>query len=312
MNGADPTKQATDVHEVCGTGLGSIAMSYNEHGDSSDSDSESLPLQKKACISVAQSLTASAVLGIDQKMNQVLQTGSELIPVLCLQGHREACHALPTSTDQSHMLNSNGQIIESNGAVPQKNLDIVLHTNPGNRVHGGIECHGEIVPISKHHNHGDISRGKERVSISLVSDSSNEDVLRDFYYIHQSIVYKNAHTDFSLANIGEYDCCRYCTGNCLESPLPCACACARVNCGEYAYTTYGCLRGSLIEQELGRKQQNSKSPSCGIQPSERCFIKECWEKCGCTQQCGNRVVQRGIFHRLQVLYNFPILDSCRL
>lgn len=285
-------------------------MSYNEHGDSSDSDSESLPQQDKACVSVAQTLTASAVLGSNQKTNQVLQMGGELIPVLCLQagqGNHEAHHALPTSTDHFHMSNSNGHIIESNGEVLQKNLDVVLHTNPDNREHGGIECHGKIVPISRHHDHGDISRGKERVAISLVSDLGDEDVPRDFYYIHQSVVYKNAHTDFSLANIGEDDCCRNCTGNCLESPLPCACA--KVNCGEYAYTTYGCLRGSFMDQELGRKQQNSNSPSSGIWPSERCFIKECWEKCGCTQQCGNRVVQRGICHRLQVLYNFPTLDS---
>ncbi|WVZ81478.1 hypothetical protein U9M48_028852 [Paspalum notatum var. saurae] len=32
----------------------------------------------------------------------------------------------------------------------------------------------------------------------------------------------------------------------------------------------------------------------------RKFIKECWSKCGCSMQCGNRVVQRGIACNLQV------------
>uniref|UniRef100_A0A453D1I8 SET domain-containing protein n=1 Tax=Aegilops tauschii subsp. strangulata TaxID=200361 RepID=A0A453D1I8_AEGTS len=32
----------------------------------------------------------------------------------------------------------------------------------------------------------------------------------------------------------------------------------------------------------------------------RKFIKECWSKCGCARNCGNRVVQRGISRHLQV------------
>ncbi|KEH42259.1 SUVR2 histone-lysine N-methyltransferase [Medicago truncatula] len=32
----------------------------------------------------------------------------------------------------------------------------------------------------------------------------------------------------------------------------------------------------------------------------RKFIKECWRKCGCDMQCGNRVVQRGLSRKLQV------------
>ncbi|KAG8043756.1 hypothetical protein GUJ93_ZPchr0458g22336 [Zizania palustris] len=34
----------------------------------------------------------------------------------------------------------------------------------------------------------------------------------------------------------------------------------------------------------------------------RKFIKECWSKCGCNMQCGNRVVQRGITCNLQVFF----------
>ncbi|TQD79766.1 hypothetical protein C1H46_034690 [Malus baccata] len=32
----------------------------------------------------------------------------------------------------------------------------------------------------------------------------------------------------------------------------------------------------------------------------RQFIKECWSKCGCHRQCGNRVVQRGLNWKLQM------------
>ncbi|XP_060667287.1 probable inactive histone-lysine N-methyltransferase SUVR1 isoform X3 [Ziziphus jujuba] len=35
---------------------------------------------------------------------------------------------------------------------------------------------------------------------------------------------------------------------------------------------------------------------------KRKFIKECWSKCGCSKQCGNRVVQRGITCNLQVYF----------
>lgn len=36
--------------------------------------------------------------------------------------------------------------------------------------------------------------------------------------------------------------------------------------------------------------------------SRRKFIKECWSKCGCVMQCGNRVVQRGLNCKLQVFF----------
>ncbi|KAL6577210.1 Histone-lysine N-methyltransferase suvr4 [Orobanche minor] len=37
----------------------------------------------------------------------------------------------------------------------------------------------------------------------------------------------------------------------------------------------------------------------------RRFIKECWYKCGCGMNCGNRVVQRGITAKLQVFIMTP-------
>ncbi|KAL3682884.1 hypothetical protein R1sor_000906 [Riccia sorocarpa] len=32
------------------------------------------------------------------------------------------------------------------------------------------------------------------------------------------------------------------------------------------------------------------------------FIKECWHKCGCSMGCGNRFIQRGITHKLQIFF----------
>ncbi|KAK3158479.1 hypothetical protein QOZ80_2AG0137770 [Eleusine coracana subsp. coracana] len=52
--------------------------------------------------------------------------------------------------------------------------------------------------------------------------------------------------------------------------------------------------------------RNSDSPKAKVNPDPckghliRKFIKECWRKCGCTRNCGNRVVQRGITCSLQV------------
>jgi hypothetical protein len=51
--------------------------------------------------------------------------------------------------------------------------------------------------------------------------------------------------------------------------------------------------------------QNFDSPKAKMNPDPckghliRKFIKECWRKCGCTRNCGNRVVQRGITCSLQ-------------
>ncbi|KAH8952437.1 hypothetical protein BDL97_09G085200 [Sphagnum fallax] len=164
----------------------------------------------------------------------------------------------------------------------------------------------------------DLSRGSEQIPIS-VEEFARSRLPRDFLYVSQSIVYQNAYIRFSLARIADEDCCKDCSGNCLASRYPCACA--RQSGGEYAYSLQGTLRKRFMEQEKQRRRAPVSSLSfcqAGQCPNERLkgetnlepckghtqrhFIKECWEKCGCDKSCSNRVVQRGINCKLQVFW----------
>ncbi|XP_010549653.1 PREDICTED: histone-lysine N-methyltransferase SUVR4 isoform X2 [Tarenaya hassleriana] len=164
-------------------------------------------------------------------------------------------------------------------------------------------------------NIGDISKGTEKVAISLVDEVGNEDV-PSFTYIPQNIVYQNAYVHISLARISDEDCCGSCEGDCLSAMVPCSCA--RETGGEYAYTKDALLKEEFLDTCIRMKKEPEKFEHtyCQDCPLERdaneekpgkCnghlirkFIKECWRKCGCHMLCGNRVVQRGIRCRLQV------------
>ncbi|XP_031283856.1 histone-lysine N-methyltransferase SUVR4-like isoform X2 [Pistacia vera] len=161
----------------------------------------------------------------------------------------------------------------------------------------------------------DITKGAENVKISLVDDTGNEN-LPKFTYIPHNIVYQNAYVHISLARIADEDCCSSCSGDCLSFSIPCACA--RETGGEFAYTPQGLLKEEFLracmQMEKGPLEQHLVyCQDCPIERSknehfpEKCkghivrkFIKECWRKCGCSMQCGNRVVQRGITCKLQV------------
>lgn len=161
----------------------------------------------------------------------------------------------------------------------------------------------------------DITKGEERVRISLVNDRSS-DYPPLFYYIPQNIVFQNAIVSISLSQVGEDDCCSTCFGDCLSSSIRCACA-AKTG-GEFAYTLEGVVKEEFLEECISmiRDSQQRSLFHCKDCPLERprkddiaepCkghlkrkFIKECWSKCGCGKQCGNRIVQRGITWNLQV------------
>ncbi|XP_060966279.1 histone-lysine N-methyltransferase SUVR4 isoform X2 [Cannabis sativa] len=163
----------------------------------------------------------------------------------------------------------------------------------------------------------DISKGTEKVGISLLDEIGNERIPK-FNYIPQSIIYQNANINISLARIVDEDCCSSCSGDCLSSSLPCACACETG--GEFAYTPQGLLKEKFLKACIDMKEQPEDHhfvycTDCPIERSrnddkfEKCkghlvrkFIKECWRKCGCDMKCGNRVVQRGISRRLQVFF----------
>ncbi|KAI3949258.1 hypothetical protein MKW92_053555 [Papaver armeniacum] len=172
-----------------------------------------------------------------------------------------------------------------------------------------------LVVIRPSHDVNDISKGNENLPISTVNEVSSAPYPPLFYYISKNTIFRSAHVNCSLSRIGDEDCCINCFGDCVSSSIPCACA--RVTGGDFAYTLDGLLRENFLDEciSVNRDPQNHLI-YCKSCPLERCkdgdmpgpckghlmrkFIKECWSKCGCNKQCGNRVVQRGLSCNLQV------------
>ncbi|KAB1202900.1 Histone-lysine N-methyltransferase SUVR4 [Morella rubra] len=188
----------------------------------------------------------------------------------------------------------------------QKGADCSGHTNSSDFVHGEKRPFREIL---------DISKGSEKVRIPLVYEIGKER-LPEFNYIPHNIIYQSGNVNISLARIVDEDCCSGCSGDCLSSSIPCACA--RETGGEFAYTPHGPLKEEFLSSCMSMRQepQEHNLVFCQDCPQERTknkympeqckghlvrkFIKECWRKCGCDMQCGNRTVQRGITCKLQV------------
>ncbi|KAI3987590.1 hypothetical protein MKX01_021502 [Papaver californicum] len=172
-----------------------------------------------------------------------------------------------------------------------------------------------LVVIRPCHDVNDISKGQENLPIPAVNEVSSAPYPPLFYYISKNTIFRSAHVNCSLSRIGDEDCCSNCFGDCVSSSIPCACA--RVTGGAFAYTLESLLKEKFLEEciLMNRDPQNHLF-YCKSCPLERCkngdmsdpckghlmrkFIKECWSKCGCNKQCGNRVVQRGISCNLQV------------
>ncbi|KAJ8899362.1 hypothetical protein K2173_018336 [Erythroxylum novogranatense] len=162
----------------------------------------------------------------------------------------------------------------------------------------------------------DITKGEEKIQIPWLNEINNECPL-PFYYIPQNLIFQNACVRFSLSQIRTEECCSTCSGDCLISPSPCVCA---GETGQYAYTPEGLVKEDFLEEciSMTRNPQQQSLFYCEDCPLERwkneemmelCkghlkrkYIKECWFKCGCHKQCGNRVVQRGTNCKLQVFF----------
>lgn len=166
------------------------------------------------------------------------------------------------------------------------------------------------------HDVTDISKGEERIRISVVNEFGSDTCPPSFYYIPRNIVFQNAYVNISIARVGDEDCCADCSGNCLSASLPCACA--RATGGDFVYTPEGLVKTTFIDECTSanlfpEKHHMFYCRTCPLERSKnkalpdpckghlvRKFIKECWSKCGCGMQCGNRIIQRGITCRLQV------------
>ncbi|XP_028758274.1 probable inactive histone-lysine N-methyltransferase SUVR2 isoform X1 [Neltuma alba] len=185
---------------------------------------------------------------------------------------------------------------------------------------------GSLVVVQQHqltpddlrslHGAEDLSKGEENLRIPWVNEITN-DFPPPFHYLHQSIGFRDAYVNWCLSNIKCEDYCSTCLGDCLLSPA--SCVCANKTEGGYAYTSEGLLKEKFLEEciTISRNPQQhqfycrtcplerAKNDDC-LEPCKghlkRKFIKECWVKCGCVKQCGNRVVQRGITFKLQVFF----------
>lgn len=199
----------------------------------------------------------------------------------------------------------NGQEKETNGPNNANSLSLVLVQQR------------QLTPddIRFIHDVDDITKGEEKVRIPLVNETNSE-FPTPFHYISQNLVFQNAYMNLSLARIGIENCCSTCFGDCLSSSTPCACACE--SGGDFAYTLEGLVKEDFLEECISRSRdpQQHQLAFCQECPLERSkaedilepckghivrkFIKECWSKCGCSKQCRNRLVQRGITCNFQV------------
>uniref|UniRef100_A0A0D9VIG0 SET domain-containing protein n=1 Tax=Leersia perrieri TaxID=77586 RepID=A0A0D9VIG0_9ORYZ len=220
------------------------------------------------------------------------------------------------------------QILQSNQAnpciMPPNNLISVSGTCSSSAVAGAGQNSSNmpVIPHQLHiganrppHDVNDITKGQERLNIPIINEAGNGILPPPFHYIPHNITLQEAYVNLSLARIGDDNCCSDCSGDCLAQPLPCACA-AETG-GEFAYTADGLLKEAFLDSCISMIREPLKHPQfyCKICPYERMkmevnsdspntevipgpckghltkkFIKECWSKCGCTRNCGNRVV----------------------
>lgn len=164
----------------------------------------------------------------------------------------------------------------------------------------------------------DIAKGQEKFAITLVNEV-NDERPPSFCYIRQNAIFQNAYAKFSLARIEENNCHASCSGDCLSLSTPCGCS--YETRGDFAYTADGLIKEDILKECISMNQDPKEHcqytcKECPLERSKgkdivgpckghlvRDFVKECWIKCGCDIQCGNRVVQRGISRRLQVVYH---------
>ncbi|KAL6502926.1 hypothetical protein OROHE_024094 [Orobanche hederae] len=203
------------------------------------------------------------------------------------------------------MKKSSGTNVENK--EDEMNMSLVVYKQP-NVTPAMIKSRDNVV---------DVANGQEKFVVTIVNEVDDEGP-PSFYYIPKNVVFKNAYMNFSLARIGDKNCCPTCSGDCLLSSKQHPCPCAHASGGEFAYTSDGLVKEERLDEciSMSRDPKKHRQFFCKECPREsskgedniepckghvlRKFIKECWWKCGCDMHCGNRVVQRGISGNLQV------------
>ncbi|CAL5085086.1 unnamed protein product [Urochloa decumbens] len=204
----------------------------------------------------------------------------------------------------------------NSGGVKNKSVEdpFILETSENGQEYPNVAQRLALSQVRSTHDAPDISKGEEKVRISVVNEFSSEKCPPSFYYIQRNTVSPKAYDNISAGRIGDEDGCAGCFGNCLSAPIPCACATG----GEFAYTPEGLVRTEFLEKCFSvnlfpekhhkffckplERPRNEASPEPCRGHLIRKVIKECWSKCGCNMQCGNRVVQHGITCNLQVFF----------
>ncbi|KAK4407265.1 putative inactive histone-lysine N-methyltransferase SUVR2, partial [Sesamum angolense] len=123
----------------------------------------------------------------------------------------------------------------------------------------------------------DIAKGQEKVVITLVNDVNDE--CPPSFYIPKNAAFQNAYVNFSLARIGDNNCCANCSGDCLSLSTPCACA--NETGGEFAYTTDGLVREELLKECISMNRDPKKHCQffCKECPLERSKCEDIIEPC---------------------------------
>ncbi|XP_009781740.1 probable inactive histone-lysine N-methyltransferase SUVR1 isoform X4 [Nicotiana sylvestris] len=152
-------------------------------------------------------------------------------------------------------------------------------------------------------------------SLVVQKNTSSPGLPSSAYYFEDITNGQEVHR-ISLINEFSHEILPVFNEDCLSPDIPCACA--GETGGEFAYTSGGLLKEKFLENciSMNREPQRHGLVYCQDCPLERSknnsmsgvckghlvrkFIKECWHKCGCSRECGNRVVQRGIAVPLQV------------
>ncbi|XP_074268428.1 putative inactive histone-lysine N-methyltransferase SUVR2 [Silene latifolia] len=237
---------------------------------------------------------------VDDSMDNRLST----IP-LCSSLNEEACGDVAVTNNRTLANNMTPPLVSTSPEIDMQS-----------EINAIAEMNLKSIVVASPYDTSDITMGREMVKVSL--EKFNCEFLPTFHYISRNIILDNADVKFSLAQFGDQDCCFSCHADCLSPSL--SCNCARHNGGELSYTADGLVKEQFLNEcvSLVRNPQKHDLTFCEVCQLElfknedildpckghlkRKFLKECYTKCGCSQNCGNRVVQGGLRCNLQVFW----------